>query len=178
MRRLRGRIIAVRGEEALHLLLAEHLDQREAQGDRQQAQPALMLLRKTPDLRPDEPQQPERCARPLEATHQMRPRPVFDEIPQVAVHALGGPHLLTVGDGIDAPGQRKGPEKHGLLTGKGNEPPEEADTAVVDEVEFQQGLRRRQEVVEDHALQRKRLFQELVERDERFPDVRHGQNPR
>lgn len=32
-------------------------------------------------------------------------------------------------------------------------------------------------MVHDHPFQRERLFQELVERDERFPDVRHGQNP-
>ena len=175
--RLRGRIVAVRGEEPLHLLLTEHLDQREAQGNRQQAQPPLMLLRETPHLRPNEPQQPERRTRPLEAANQMRSRPVFDELPQVVVHALGGPDFLAVGDGIDAPGQRKGPKKHGLLAGKRNEPPEEVDAAVVDEMEFQQGLRGRQKMVHDHPFQRERLFQELVERDERFPDVRHGQNP-
>ena len=177
MRRLGGRIVAVRGEEPLHLLLTEHLDQREAQGNRQQAQPPLMLLRETPLLRPNEPQQPERRTRPLEATNQMCSRPVFDELPQVVVHALGGPDFLAVGDGIDAPGQRKGPKKHGLLAGKRNEPPEEVDAAVVDEMEFQQGLRGRQKMVHDHPFQRERLFQELVERDERFPDVRHGQNP-
>ena len=55
--------------------------------------------------------------------------------------------------------------------------PEEVDAAVVDEMEFQQGLRGRQKMVHDHPFQRERLFQELVERDERFPDVRHGQNP-
>lgn len=118
MRRLRGRIVAVRGEEPLHLLFAEHLDQRETQGNRQQAQPPLMLFCKTAHLRPDEPQQAERRARPLEAAHQVRSRPVFDVLPQVVVHALGGPYLLAIGDGIDAPGQRKGPEEHGLLTGK------------------------------------------------------------
>ena len=177
MRRLRGRIVAVRGEEPLHLLFAEHLDQRETQGNRQQAQPPLMLFCKTAHLRPDEPQQAERRARPLEAAHQVRSRPVFDVLPQVVVHALGGPYLLAVGDGIDAPGQRKGPEEHGLLTGKRNEPPEEVDAAVVDEMEFQQGLRGRQKMVHDHPFQRKCLFQKLVERDERFPDVRHGQNP-
>ena len=55
--------------------------------------------------------------------------------------------------------------------------PEEVDAAVVDEMEFQQGLRGRQKMVHDHPFQRERPFQELVERDERFPDVRHGQNP-